>query len=248
MRLINKIVNTSPMKKKLFLLALSAFSLMSCATLNGVLSQAGTNPVTTEEVGRGLKEALTVGISKGAEALAKVDGYYKSPYKILMPEEARTIANKLKVIPGFADFEEQLTEKLNRAAEDAAQKAKPIFVDAITSMTIGDAWNILKGQDNAATVYLKQETYQPLYDAFKPVIVSSLEKVNALSYWETAITAYNKIPLVKKMNPKLDDYVNTQALNGLFSMVEKEEKEIRTNVTSRTTDLLRRVFGQQGRG
>ncbi|MCB9267959.1 MAG: DUF4197 domain-containing protein [Lewinellaceae bacterium] len=236
------------MKKKTILLALTAFSLMSCATLNGVLSQAGTVPVTSEEVGKGLKEALTVGISKGAEALAKVDGYYKSPYKILMPEEARTIANKLRVIPGFADFEEQLTEKLNRAAEDAAQKAKPIFVDAITSMTIGDAWNILKGQDNAATVYLKQETYQPLYDAFKPVIVSSLEKVNALSYWESAVTAYNKIPLVKKVNPKLDDYVNTQALNGLFSMVEKEEKEIRTNVGARTTDLLRRVFGQQGRG
>ncbi|MCB0656476.1 MAG: DUF4197 domain-containing protein [Saprospiraceae bacterium] len=236
------------MQKRFLLLTLSVFSLLSCSTLNSVLSQAGTNPLTSDEVGKGLKEALTIGISKGAEALAKVDGYYKSPYKILIPAEAQTIANKLRVIPGFADFEEQLTEKLNRAAEDAAQKAKPIFVDAITSMTIGDAWNILKGPEDAATSYLKQETYQQLYDAFKPVIVNSLEKVNALTYWESAVTAYNKIPLVKKMNPKLDDYVDTQALNGLFSMVQKEEKEIRTNVGARTTDLLRRVFSQQGRG
>ncbi len=197
------------------------------------------------EVGNGLKEALNVGISKGADLLSVTDGYYKSIYKILLPDEARQIVQALSAVPGFGDVEEKIIEKMNRAAEDAATKAKPIFQKAIREMSFKDAMNILMGADDAATKYLHQATYQDLYAAFQPVIVESLNKVNAITYWESAITAYNKIPLVKKANPRLDDYVTTKALEGLFSMVAKEEKAIRTDVNRRTSDLLKRVFAKQ---
>lgn len=221
------------------------FSLTSCnAQLKDLIKKVTKTPLTKEEVGAGLKEALTIGIEKGSSTLSALDGYYKSPYKILLPEDAQKIVEKLRVVPGFSDYETQLVEKLNRAAEDAAKKAFPIFAKAITNMTIGDAFNILKGAENAATVYLKDQTHQSLYDAFQPVITESLNKVNAIEYWATGVNAYNKIPLVKKMNPQLDDYVNQKALEGLFKMVEKEEKRIRTDVSARTTDLLKKVFGQ----
>lgn len=199
--------------------------------------------LSTDEVAKGLKQALEIGVTKGSEELAKVDGYYKSPYKIFLPEEARKIADKLQVVPGFSDWEEDMTEKLNRAAEDAAKKAAPIFKDAITGMTIGDAFDILKGEDNAATIYLQSKTENKLYDEFRPVIHNSLDEVGAIDLWKDGVTAYNKIPFIKKMNPELDDHVTNEALDGLFHMVAKEEKEIRKNPVSRTTDLLKKVFG-----
>ncbi len=232
------------MKLKIFSLLLVC-GLISCAELQSLVKTASETPLTKEQVGMGLKEALNIGISEGAEQLAKLNGYYQSPYKILLPEEVQKVTSRLSVIPGFSDLEEKLIERLNRAAEDAASKAKPIFVDAITGMTFADAWEILKGPQNAATHYLHQQTYQPLYDAFLPIITESLQKVHALELWESAITAYNKIPLVNKVNPKLDDYVNSKALVGLFDMVEKKEKAIRTDINERTSDLLRKVFAKQ---
>ncbi len=246
--LVNQTKSKNMFKYRLFTLMtlMVAFSLTSCnAQLKDLLKKVTQTPLTKEEVGAGLKEALTIGIEKGSSTLAALDGYYKSPYKILLPEDAQKIVEKLRVVPGFSDYETQLVEKLNRAAEDAAKKAFPIFANAITNMTIGDAFNILKGTDNAATMYLKDQTHQSLYAAFQPVITESLNKVNAIEYWATGVNAYNKIPLVKKMNPKLDDYVNQKALEGLFKMVEKEEKRIRTDVSARTTDLLKKVFGQK---
>lgn len=210
--------------------------------LNGGTAGAG---LSTEEVGMGLKEALTQGISKGSQLLSAKDGYYKSAYKILLPEEARKVTKKLSAIPGFSNVEEKMVEKLNRAAELAAKEAKPIFVSAIRQMTIQDAWNILKGEDNAATNYLKRTTNQQLYNKFQPVINNSLQEVNAVKYWEDAVSAYNKIPFVEKANPRLDDYITNRALDGLFDMVAKEEKAIRVNPAKRVTDLLKKVFSQQ---
>ncbi|MEL6988287.1 MAG: DUF4197 domain-containing protein, partial [Bacteroidota bacterium] len=155
------------------------------------------------------------------------------------------VTDKLKFIPGFTDVENVIIQKLNRAAESAATKAKPIFVDAIKGMTFDDVLNILMGADNAATDYLHSKTNNNLYSAFQPIIKQSLDEVNATQYWNDAVTAYNKIPLVAKVNPSLDDYVTTNALVGLFSMVEKKEKSIRTDVSERTTDLLRKVFAKQ---
>lgn len=232
--------------KYLFYLASFTLILSSCAELQQVVDTVKPEvPLTKEEVARGLKEALSIGISNGSETLSKLDGFYKSPYKILLPEQARKITDKLKVVPGFKDAEEVIVQKLNRAAEDASKKAKPIFVDAITGMTIGDAWGILKGADNAATTYLHGKTNDQLTDAFNPIILESLNKFNAVEYWAKAVNAYNKLPFVNQMDPNLDQYVTGKALDGLFSMVEKEEKAIRTDVSRRTTDLLKRVFSKQ---
>jgi hypothetical protein len=199
----------------------------------------------TDEVGRGLKEALEKGVDRGTDLLAVKDGYYKSAYKILLPEEAQTVVNRLKSVPGFGNLEADLIERLNRAAEDAASKAKPIFRKAITSMTIADAMNILMGERNAATLYLHRVTYDDLYKEFIPVIRQSLDAVNANELWESAVTAYNRIPMVQRVNPRLDDHVTRKGLDGLFGMVEKEELEIRTNTAARTSELLKKVFAQQ---
>jgi Protein of unknown function (DUF4197) len=201
--------------------------------------------LSNDDIGNGLKAALEIGISKGSEALAQKDGYLKSPYKILLPEEARAVASKLKAVPGFGNVEEKMIEKLNAAAEDAAVKAKPIFINAIKSMTLKDAMSILMGEKNAATAFLKKATYDALYKEFSPIIIGSLDKFEARKYWGDATTSYNKIPLVKKANPSLDDYVTKEALNGLFSMVEKKELAIRTDKGERVTDILSKVFAKQ---
>ena len=197
------------------------------------------------EIGLGLKEALEVGVNEAVDKLSAEKGYLESPYKILLPDEAVTVINKVKRIPGFQDVETKLISKMNEAAEIAAKKATPIFVDAITGLTFNDAMNILKGEQDAATRYLETSTRTSLYTEFLPVIQSSLDEVNARTYWTTVVEAYNKIPLVRKVNPALDDHVNNKALDGLFSLIEVKEEKIRTDVDERKSDLLKKVFAQQ---
>lgn len=221
-----------------------SMSLLGCDVLQEVQNTLSSEP-TTAEVALGLKEALQIGISKGSDQLSQQDGYYKSIYKILLPEEARKVTEKLKVIPGFSDVEEVIVKKLNQAAEDAAKSAKPIFVGAIKQMTFEDALQILMGEKDSATRYLEKTTYDPLYESFQPVILESLNKFNAIEYWEKAMTTYNKIPFVDRINPKLDDYVTNEALTGLFGMVEKEERAIRQDPAKRVSDLLKKVFRKQ---
>lgn len=197
------------------------------------------------EIGLGLKEALEIGVNEAVDKLSAENGYFESPYKILLPDEAITVINKVKRIPGFQDVETKLISKMNQAAEIAAKKATPIFVGAIKQLTFKDAMNILKGEQDAATRYLESSTRTSLYTEFLPIIQSSLDEVNARSYWKSAVDAYNKIPFVKKVNPALDDHVNNKALNGLFSLVEVKEEKIRTDVDERKSDLLKKVFAQQ---
>ncbi len=234
------------------ILFFALLSLSSCSgQFNKILkdiSKSAGGELTAEEIVGGLKEALSNGAAKGSDMLSQKDGYYKSIYKILLPPEAKSVCDKLSIVPGFEKIEEDVTEKLNRAAEDAAAKAKPIFLQAIRSMNIQDAWNILTGEDNAATQYLHRTTHMALYDEFKPVIDASLQKVGALQLWSSAVTQYNKIPLVKKANPDMSDYVTQKALSGLFSKIAEEEKEIRYNLSARTSDLLRKVFAKQDKG
>lgn len=215
------------------------------STLGTIMDAAGSTGLTSEQIGSGLKQALDIGIQKGADQLSSKDGYYKSAYKILLPPEAQKVTEKLQNIPGFSKVEEIILEKINRGAEDAAKKAKPIFVSAIKQMTFQDAMNILMGEKNAATNYLNKATRSQLYQEFSPIIIQSLDKFKARKYWSDAVNAYNKIPFTQDVNSSLDDYVTNQALDGLFGMVEKEETRIRTNVSARTTDLLKQVFAKQ---
>ncbi|MEM9918840.1 MAG: DUF4197 domain-containing protein [Bacteroidota bacterium] len=223
------------------------FQITACGELQNIAGDVlnGNTPLTTAEVANGLKQALEIGIGKGSDRLSSVDGYFKSQYKILLPAEVREVTDKLKKIPGFSQVENEMLKLLNRGAEDAAKSAKPIFVNAIKQMTFNDAMGILMGEQTAATSYLHRTTNDPLYNAFRPKIVNSLDRVNATKYWRDAVNKYNKIPFVKKLNPELDDYVTQEALKGLFGMVEKEEIAIRSDVSKRTTDLLKKVFAKQ---
>ncbi len=233
------------MIKKLGLL-LFILQFTACTELQnlaGTLAESGV--LTNAEIGQGLKQALEIGIGKGSDRLSLKDGYFKSQYKIFLPEEARKVTDKLKVIPGFDKVEDIILEKINRGAEDAAKKAKPIFVSAIKSMTFDDALNILMGEKNAATNYLNNATRTQLYNEFSPVINTSLDKFDANKYWSDIVKKYNALPFVDKVNPDLGDYVTNQALNGLFDMVQREEQNIRTNVSARSTDLLKKVFAKQ---
>jgi hypothetical protein len=201
--------------------------------------------LSSEEIAAGLKEALTNGISKGSDLVSQVDGYFKNPeIKLPFPPDAKRAEEKLRQI-GMGNDVDRFILTLNRAAEDAAKESKPIFVAAIKGMTIQDAGNILKGQPDAATQYLKKTTSAPLKDKFKPVIQNSLQKVNATKYYADLITTYNKIPFVQKLNPNLDDYATDKAMEGLFIMIAKEEKNIRQNPLARTSELLKKVFGSQ---
>src|SRR5687767_12805155 len=174
-------------------------------------SLATGGSLSSEEIAAGLKEALTNGISKGSDLVSQVDGYFKNPeIKLPFPPEAKKAETKLRQI-GMGNEVDRFVLTLNRAAEDAAKEAKPIFVTAIKSMTIQDAAGILKGESDAATQYLKRTTSSPLKDKFKPVIHNSLNKVDATKYYADLINAYNKIPLVQKMNPDLDDYATDKA-------------------------------------
>jgi hypothetical protein len=227
---------------KYFLPLLFSMTFMACPASLGDLIDL---PLSTAEVASGLKEALNVGTNEASGFLSQTDGYYKSAYKIFLPEEARKVTDKLKFVPGFNKVEEVILEKINRAAEDAASKAGPIFLGAIKSMTINDAMGILMGEKNAATQYLHRSTFEALYAEFQPVLLNSLEKFNAVTYWEDAVNTYNKIPLLEDVNPRLDDYVAREALKGLFSLVEKKEEGIRTDVSQRVTPLLQKVFAKQ---
>ncbi|MEM9917902.1 MAG: DUF4197 domain-containing protein [Bacteroidota bacterium] len=232
------------------LLILPLYFSLSAQGLKGLLDKAedklkGGTGLSQEEVGKGLKEALDKGVGKAVDFLSAEDGYYKSPYKILIPEEAQKVTSKLKAVPGFKDVESNLEEKLNRAAEDAAKKAKPIFVSAIKQMTFKDAMNLLMGDQDAATRYLEKSTYDNLVGEFMPVIQASLDKVNARDYWRSAVKAHNKLPFVKKANPELDEYVTQRALLGMFSLIEKKELDIRENTGARSSDLLKKVFAKQ---
>lgn len=235
--------------KKYALLLLVAISLVSCDPKDiqktmEILSS--TSELTKGEAGAGLKEALNLGVSHGTSLLSAKDGFFKSQYKILLPPDAQKVANKLQKVPGFSKVEDVILEKINRGAEDAAKKAKPIFVTAIKQMTFRDAFDILMGGDDAATTYLKKATYNQLYKEFNPVIVQSLDKYQARKYWGNAVNTYNSIPFISnKANPDLDGYVTEQALNSLFMMVQKEEYDIRKNKTKRVSDLLKKVFAKQ---
>jgi hypothetical protein len=206
---------------------------------------SGKSPLSEETIGNGLKEALNQGVDKAVTSLSAQDGYYGSPYKILLPEEAQTVINKVSALPGFGNLEQDLTERINRAAELAATKAGPIFVDAIKGLTIKDAMNLLMGDQDAATRYLETNTASPLAGEFQPVIRAALDEVNANEIWFKAVTAYNKIPFVKKTDPELDQYVTQRALEGMFGLVEVKESELRQNPALRNTELLRNVFARQ---
>jgi hypothetical protein len=215
------------------------------AKVSSVLNKipASKTALSNDEIIAGLKEALSVGTDKASGKLSAVDGFFKdAAIKILMPEESKKAEKKLRAI-GMGKLVDDAILSMNRAAEDASKSAAPIFVKAIRQMTIGDAMGILKGGYFAATGYLKDKTTTSLTESFRPVIDSSLTKVNATKYWNAVFTAYNKVS-TDKVNPDLAAYVTEKALAGIFHQVGLEEQKIRKDPLARTTDLLKKVLSK----
>jgi hypothetical protein len=231
---------------KKFTLLLVVFAFFGCAEMQQVMNQfPQTQGMGMLDISNGLKEALNNGISKQVTKLTATDGFYKNEaVKILLPAELRKVDSGLRKI-GLGSLADEGLKVMNRAAEDAVKEATPIFVSAVTNMTFTDARGILMGNESSATAYLNNSTSAALYSKFNPVIKNSFTKVGADKVWANIITKYNSIPLVNKVNPDLTDYVTNQALIGVFKMIAVEEKNIRTNLSSRTTPVLQRVFAMQ---
>ncbi len=208
--------------------------------------QTQSTGLSENEIANGLKEALKVGISNGSAQASQVDGYLKNDYiRILFPPDARKVEETLRRI-GLGNEVDRFILSLNRAAEDAAKQSKPIFLKAITSMTINDAVGILKGPDTAATAYLRRTTNDELYNTFFPVVDSTLNLNQATRYYTDLVNTYNKVPFVQKVNPDLKQYATQKAIDGLYFLIAQEEKKIRENPAARVNEILRKVFGQGG--
>jgi len=233
------------MKKLLCLIAI--FTLFSCAELRDIASQLPQSGygMTNTAIASGLRQALDFGIDKQVTKLTREDGFFKNELvRITLPPELQKVDKTLRDV-GLGNLADEGLKVLNRAAEDAVKEATPIFVNAVQQITFTDARNILLGQDDAATQYLIGKTQSQLYDKFSPVITSSLDKVGANKIWSNIIQKYNSIPLTNKVNPDLSDYVTSEALNGVYTMIAVEEKDIRNDISARTTTLLKRVFSLQ---
>ena len=202
--------------------------------------------VTESEAGQGIREALSQGLVKAVLHLNREDGFFKDAlYKILLPPDAKKIENTLRDI-GLGSIVDKAILQINRGAEDAAGFAKPIFVDAIKSMTLSDAIGLVRNGDTSATHFFREKTTDALSTAFLPVIKSSLDKVQATKYYGDIVTRYNNFPTTfKKINPDLPGFVTGRAINALFDLVAQEERNIRQNIAARTTEILRKVFGNR---
>jgi Protein of unknown function (DUF4197) len=230
--------------KKIFTVALSVILLSGCDVLSKLPTGVGGG-ITEGEAGQGIKEALSQGLAGAVLKLNKEDGFFKDAlYKILLPPDAKKVENTLRTL-GFNNMVDKAILQINRGAEDAAGYAKPIFADAIRSMTLQDAIGLVKNGDTSATHFFREKTTDKLIAAFLPVIKASLDKVDATKYYGDMVSKYNSIPLVKKINPDLAGFVTDKATAALFDLVAIEEKNIRTNIAARTTDILKKVFGQK---
>ncbi len=206
----------------------------------------GSTKPTDQEVIGGLKDALIHGSRNAGNLASKVDGYYKNPAIFIpFPPEVKMVENRVRQM-GMGPVVDDFVRTLNRAAEEAAKEAAPIFIDAVKQMTIQDGWGILRGNERAATDYLNSKTNTQLYAMFKPVVERATNKVQLTKHWDPIITTYNKIPLVQKVNPDLNDYTTRKAIEGLFFLVAKEEEKIRRDPGARVTELMRKVFGYKG--
>ena len=235
------------MRKIFLIVALACFATLSRAQLGKLKLPSDLSPsnLSESDIADGLKQALTIGSQNASQTLNKTDGFNGNPLiRIPFPPDAEKIEKKLREV-GYGPKIDAFVTSLNRAAEQAAVEAASIFTNAIKQMTLTDAEGILKGSDTAATHYLRQNTYGSLYSAFQPPIKSALDNNNVDKQWTELTSIYNKIPFVKPVQTDLIAYTNSRALQGVFVTVAGEEQKIRTNPAAQTTDLLKKVFGNQ---
>ena len=226
---------------RVFRLILPLLMLFGCS--GKVPQETGFAPLSEAEVTQALKDALSRSIVLSAASAGRTDAYFANPQlKIELPEDADKLQNTLRKL-GFGTEIERSVLQLNRAAERAAARAKPVFIKAITSMSIDDPFDLLKGEPDAATRYLIDESRDELHEQFRPIVSEALVETSAAYYYADIVKRYNALPLVFDVDPDLEDYATEQALDGLFLLMAQEEARIRTLASSRSTRLMRRVFG-----
>ncbi len=240
--------------KRLALCGFTLVALSACATQksdaqffdklkNEAEKALGGGGLTQDDAAKGITAALERGVETAVEFCKKPGGYLETPeIKIPLPQDAQKVEKKLRQI-GLGNQVDDAITSINKAAELAAAEAAPIFVEAIRAMTIEDALSLVSGNDSAATSYLRRTTNQKLTAAFTPVIEAALEKTDATKYWNTLFSSYNKIPFVERVNPNLVEYATAKAIDGLFTMIKKEELNIRENPSARVSEILKKVFG-----
>jgi hypothetical protein len=216
-------------------------------------SKSGTTALSTSEgsdlssdtIVNGLKEALEVGTRKAVENVSKEGGYLNNPeIRIPLPPRVQQAAGLMRQL-GLNKMADDFEQSINRAAEKAAPQATSIMIDAIRSMSIDDARNILNGESDAATRFFEDRTRGKLAGLFKPIIDTSLNEVGATRYYNQLDDKLSSVPVVgQELDMDLQDYVTDQALNGLFVMLAQEEQKIRDNPAARTSEILQQVFGK----
>jgi len=246
------------MKRQILACLVLLIVLTGCDQLRQIVEELDApRPLTEQEVVRGLKQALTIGADSAASGLAARDGYYlDNAVRINLPPEASVITENISYLPGGEALVQDIILRINRAAEDAAREAAPVFARAVTRMTIQDGFSILRGEDDAATQYLKRNTYQELYQLYQPKIKTSTERpivgnVTTMEAWNSLTSRWNNVANnlagrlagLESVDVKLDQYLTERALDGLFLKLAEQEQKIRHDPVARVTDLLRRVFG-----
>lgn len=246
----------TPMKKSILPLSIFALlSIASCDVLEEVASTADSvlndgnssnSSLTNGEVISGLKEALTVGITNAVDVTSITDGFLgNNEIRLPFPQDAIKVKEKA-LEWGLSGQVEKFETTLNRAAEEAAKEALPIFKNAIVNMSIQDGFSILNGGEGAATDFLRKNTTLSLVEAFSPKVENAISKVKLTDYWNPIITKYNSAMAFtggERLNPDLNKYVTELAIKGLFNMVEKEENKIRKDPAARVSEILQKVFG-----
>ena len=234
---------------RILLMGLALLALVGCSEkdLRQAIEIANSSveeiPLSQSEVVAALKDSLSRGISKGAQIASSKNGYYGNPeLRIPFPAEVSKVEKTLRKI-GLGKEVDRFVKQLNRSAELAAARARPIFIKSITAMTIRDAFGILNGEADAATRYLMRTTGDELRAQFRPIVSDKLGETSATRYYGDIVKKYNQLPFVSKVDPDLESYATDKAVEGLFILIAAEEANIRANPAARTTQLLRRVFG-----
>ncbi|NEV93848.1 DUF4197 domain-containing protein [Psychroflexus sp. YR1-1] len=232
--------------KPSILLVIFAFFMSSCAELGQISREiAKSGMLSEQQIANGLQQALSKGVTEQVSKLTEEDGFYDNALvRIELPEELSKIESTLRSF-GLGNLADQGIKALNETAQEAVKEATPIFLNAIRDMSFQEARTILLGEKTAATAYLREKTQTELYQKFKPVVQENFQKVGADQIWDNLITQYNQVPFTDKVNPDLTDYVTSEALRGVYKMIELEEIQIRNDLNERSTELLRRVFALQ---
>ncbi|MCB2113105.1 MAG: DUF4197 domain-containing protein [Parvularculaceae bacterium] len=234
-----------------FIAALGGAGLTAGCAVEGLptiaIPGANAGGLTQADAAAGIRAALNNGVSHAISTIGVRDGFLLNKLiRIPLPRRLENIQGSLSRF-GLSGPLDTLEMQLNRGAEAAVPKARRIFVDAISSMSITDAVGVVRGGDNAATDYLKGRTFSPLTGLFTPIMTTALEQAGAIKTLDSLTARLKTIPLAPQLGADAkDDLIRhgvQYGLDGMFVYIAREEAAIRANPAKRTSEILRRVFG-----